>query len=167
MLKNNFARNKGKNLLQTAVINNFSFLGLIIVVFTFQLLTQGRLLSSNNLTNIFNNVFSIGLLSMGVVFLMSLGEMDLSVGAIVGMSAAFGAFASDISVWLILPVTIITGLAIGILNGLIISFLEVESFIGTLAVSFVVRGITTWLLNGSAGIPISMRALDKTYIKFD
>lgn len=145
--------------------NDFSFIGLIFVVIAFEILTDGKLLSSKNLMNIFNNFFSIGLGAMGVVFLMSLGELDLSVGAIVGLSAALAAFASQISLALIFPVAILTGLLIGFLNGVIIARLKVESFIATLAMSFVVRGITTFLLNGSVGIPVSMRVFDSDILK--
>ena len=145
--------------------NYFSFIGLLLVVAVFEILTKGNLLAPRNLMNIFNNFFSIGLGAMGVVFLMSLGELDLSVGAIVGLSAALAAFASNISLSLILPVAVLTGLVIGLLNGVIISRLKVESFIGTLAMSFVVRGITTWLLNGSKGVPVSQRIFDQNYIK--
>ncbi len=152
---------KNKSVLQ----NNFSFIGLILVVIIFQVLTDGKLLTTKNYMNIFNNFFSIGLGAVGVTFLMSLGELDLSVGAILGLSAALGAFAANISLALILPVAILTGLLIGALNGVFVSRLRVESFIGTLAVSFVVRGTTTWLLNGSAGIPVTMRVFDQNIVK--
>ena len=158
MDKNVAQLNGGSKLrIKSITRNYFSFIGLLLVVAVFEILTKGNLLTSRNLMNIFNNFFSIGLGAMGVVFLMSLGELDLSVGAIVGLSAALAAFASNISLSLILPVAVLTGLVIGLLNGVIISRLKVESFIGTLAMSFVVRGITTWLLNGSIGVPISQR----------
>jgi ribose transport system permease protein len=163
MLKNAVLREKipGGRLLK----DNFSFIGLVLVVIVFQILTDGRLLSSRNYMNIFNNFFSIGLGAVGVMFLMSLGELDLSVGAILGLSAALGALSAKISLALILPVCILTGLLVGTINGLFISKLRVESFIGTLAVSFIVRGTTTWLLNGSVGIPVSMRRFDGNTVK--
>lgn len=145
--------------------NYFAFIGLVLVVIAFELLTGGKLLRIKNLMNIFNNFFSIGLGAMGVVFLMSLGELDLSVGAIVGFSAALGAMASNISLALIFPVAILTGTVIGFLNGILISRLKVASFIGTLAMSFVVRGMTTFLLNGSIGVPIAMRKFDNDVLK--
>jgi ribose transport system permease protein len=157
----------GKNKLnmKETVRNYFSFIGLLIVTVVFEFLTEGNLLQPRNLMNIFNNFFSIGLGAMGVVFLMSLGELDLSVGAIAGLSAALASYAGQINLALILPVAILTGLAIGLLNGVMIARLRVESFIGTLAMSFVVRGITTWLLNGSVGIPVSMRVFDQNSVK--
>ena len=145
--------------------NYFSYIGLILVVIAFELLTDGRLLGSKNLMNIFNNFFSIGLGAMGVVFLMSLGDMDLSVGAIVGLSAALAAFSAKVSLWLIFPVAILTGLLIGWLNGIIIARLKVAAFIATLAMSFVVRGTTTFLLNGSAGVPVLLRVFDNDVLK--
>ncbi len=145
--------------------NYFSFIGLIIVAVVFEVLTEGDLFESRNLVNIFNNFFSIGLGAMGVVFLMSLGELDLSVGATAGLAAALAAYAARANLALILPVAIAAGLMIGLLNGVIISKFKVESFIGTLAMSFIARGITTWLLNGSVGIPISQNFFDQNSIK--
>ena len=145
--------------------NYFSFIGLLIVAIVFEIMTGGDLFESRNLVNIFNNFFSIGLGAMGVVFLMSLGELDLSVGAIAGLAAALAAYAARANLALILPAAIVAGILIGLLNGVIISKFKVESFIGTLAMSFIARGITTWLLNGSVGIPISQNFFDQNSIK--
>lgn len=147
------------------VHNYFSFIGLVLVTVIFHVLTEGRLLSSRNMMNIFNNFFSIGLGSIGVMFLMSLGELDLSVGATLGFAATIGALAAQIQVAWILPVCLLTGILIGAFNGVLISRLNVESFIGTLAVSFIARGLTTYLLNGSVGIPLSQRMFDKSSVK--
>lgn len=159
------AVDRRKHRLKAILLSNFSFIGLIAVVALFELLTEGKLLGSRNLMNIFNNFFNISLSAMGFAFIMALGELDLSVGAIVGLSAAMGAFAAKISLWFVLPASLMTGLLIGSLNGTAIAHLKVESFIGTLAMSFVVRGLTTWFLNGSVGVPIAMRAFDANGVK--
>lgn len=147
------------------LLKNFSFAGLLLVVVLFEILTKGKLLGSKNLVNIFNNFFTISLSAMAYTFIMALGELDLSVGAIVGFAAMAGAFASKISLWLILPAALLAGLLVGLLNGVAIAHLRVESFIGTLAMSFICRGMTTWLLNGSVGVPITMRAFDANWVK--
>lgn len=154
-----------KNRAKDFMHNYFSFIGLLLVAAVFHILTEGRLLSSRNVMNIFNNFFSIGLGSIGVMFLMSLGELDLSVGATLGFAATIGALAAKIDVVWILPVCLLTGILIGALNGVLISRMKVESFIGTLAVSFIARGLTTYLLNGSVGIPLSQRVFDKSAVK--
>lgn len=151
--------------LKDLIRSNFSLAGLLLVLILFQSLTDGRLLGERNLMIIFNNFFTIGLSAMAFTFVLALGELDLSVGAIVGFSAMAGAFAAKTSLWLILPAALAAGLLIGAINGFAISFLRVESFIGTLAMSFVCRGMTTWLLNGSVGVPIVMRDFDADWIK--
>ena len=151
--------------LKGLVMNYFSFIGLLLVLLIFEVLTEGRLLRTKNLMNIFNNFFSISLGALGVTFLMALGELDLSVGAIVGFSAAVAAFAAKVSLALILPAALVTGLVIGLINGWLIARLHVESFIGTLATSFVFRGLTTLMLNGSVGIPVSQRVFDQDGVK--
>lgn len=147
------------------VQNYFSFIGLILVAAVFQVLTEGRLISTRNIMNIFNDFFSIGLGAIGVMFLMSLGELDLSVGATLGFAATAGALSAKAGVVWILPVCLLTGILIGTLNGVLISKLRVESFIGTLAVSFIARGLMVFLLNGSVGIPLSQRVFDKSEFK--
>ena len=145
--------------------NNYSYIGLIVVVILFEFLTEGLLLGSKNLMNIFNNFFSIGIGALGLLFVMSLGELDLSVGAILGFAAMVGSYAADINLWLVLPACLLAGVFIGLLNGVVVSKLKVESFIETLAMSFVVRGFTTFLLNGARGVDISMRIFDGSAIK--
>lgn len=147
------------------ILKNFAFFGLLLVVVLFEILTKGKLLGKRNLMNIFNNFFSMALCAMMYTFVMALGELDLSVGAIVGFSAAMAAFSAKISMTLILPVALLTGLFVGWLNGFATAYLRVESFIGTLAVSFIFRGMTTYLLNGSVGIPIAMRVFDQDWVK--
>lgn len=147
------------------LLDNFALLGLAFVLILFEILTGGKLLGQRNLMNVFNNFFSIALCAMMYTFVMALGELDLSVGAIVGFSAAMAAFSAEISPVLILPVALLTGIGIGLLSGVTTAYLRVESFIGTLAVSFIFRGLTTYFLNGSVGIPISMRVFDEDWIK--
>lgn len=165
-MKNSKSLSSGKNgISKEKLLNNFAFLGLGLVVLLFEITTKGKLLGQRNLMNIFNNFFSIALCAMMYSFVMALGELDLSVGAIVGFSAAMAAFSSEISIYLILPTALVTGLAVGFINGFATAYLRVESFIGTLAVSFVFRGLTTYFLNGSVGIPIAMRAFDEDGVK--
>ena len=149
----------------TKLLNYISFIGLVFVAVLFEILTNGRLFSSRNLMNIFNNFYTIGLAAMSYSFIMALGELDLSIGAIVGLSAALAALSGKINTAFVLPVSILTGAAIGALNGGCIAKLNTPSFIGTLAVSFIMRGITTWILNGSVGVDVSMRVYDQNWVK--
>lgn len=155
----------GGSKIGATLMHYFSFIGLLVVIVLFEALTGGKLLSGRNFMNIFNNFYTIGLAAMAYTFVMALGELDLSVGAIVGISAALAAFAGKVNVGFILPAAVLTGLLVGLLNGVCIAKLNTESFIGTLAVSFVMRGITTWILNGSVGVDVSVRAYDQNWVK--
>lgn len=151
--------------IKETLLQYFSFVGLLIVAVLFEVLSGGKLFSSRNVMNIFNNFYTIGLAAMAYTFVMALGELDLSVGAIVGISAAMAAFAGKVNVNLVLPTAVATGLVVGLINGVCIAKLNIASFIGTLAVSFVMRGITTWSLNGALGVDVSLRIYDQNWVK--
>lgn len=151
--------------IKETLLDYFSFIGLLLVAILFEVLTDGKLLSSRNMLNVFNNFYTIGLAAMAYTFVMALGELDLSVGAIVGISAAAAAFAGKVNTNLILPAAVVCGLLVGLLNGVCIAKLNTASFIGTLAVSFVMRGITTWTLNGTLGVDVSVRVFDQNWVK--
>jgi ribose transport system permease protein len=140
------------------------FLGLIIVVMFFEIVSGGRLLTINNSKVLLNEVFSIGL-GAAVVFLMSQGNMDFSLGAVVGLAAALAAIASGISPAFLFPAAILAGLLLGSINGFIYAKLKIPAFIATLAMSFVIKGMTSVLLNGSRGIPFKMNKFDNPILK--
>lgn len=147
------------------LIRNFVYIGIVLVLLLFEIMTKGRLLQKRNLMNIFNNFFLIGLSASVFTFIIAIAELDLSTGAIVGISAALGALAGKTNVALVVPVCILTGLAAGSLNGFMIAKMKMASFIATLASSFVLKGLTTFLLDGSVGVDISIRVFDQNWVK--
>ena len=158
-------KRESKNQFKTFFSGLIPFLGLVFIIILLNILTEGSLLGPKNLMTMFNSFFSIGLGGMGVIFLMSIGETDLSLGAIVGFAAALAALAARTSVLLIFPVVILTGFLVGLINGIVISKLRVPSFIGTLAISFIFRGVTTVLLNGSIAVPLVLNNFDNDTLK--
>ena len=117
-------------------ISSFTvLLGLIIIVVIFQLANH-NFLSPLNLTNLMVQISSIGILSVGVILVLLIGEIDLSVGAVSGITAAIMAV---LSVTLGIPsivailVAILSGLIIGAIQGFIIAKIHVPAFIVTLA----------------------------------
>lgn len=109
--------------------------GLIViwVVFYSQ---ESAFLSAFNLTNLSLQIAAVGIVSIGVVWVLLLGEIDLAVGSISGLCAAVAVVANlDHSVpgWLAIVIGLAVGAGIGCLQGLIITMLRVPSFIVTLA----------------------------------
>lgn len=94
-----------KNLLdiQKLLYNYLPFIGLIVVVVFFQIVSGGRLLSVKNMGSMVNEVFIVMLGTTGMVFLLSQGILDFSIAANVALSCAVAAKAAAIYPLLALP----------------------------------------------------------------
>lgn len=142
------------------------FICLILFIVIFQIGTNGRLLQFKSLKNMVNDIFTLMLGTGGMAFLLSQSCLDFSVAANVAFSCAIGAFAANINPVLALPAALIAGTFIGFLNGVLHGVLKVQSFIATLAMSFVLKGVTTLLLgSGSMSVPFSMLKWNSTGLR--
>jgi D-xylose transport system permease protein len=115
-------------------------LGLAVIWGIFQL-QNDRFLSAENLTNLMLQITAIGLISVGIVYVLLLGEIDLSVGAVSGLAAAVMAVLNVKHGWspyLAIGAAMLVGLAIGLLQGSLFSRFVVPSFVVTLA------GLLAW-----------------------
>jgi D-xylose transport system permease protein len=131
--------------------------GLIIIWTIFQ--TQnGHFLSSANLVNISYFLAATGTIAIGLVFVLLLGEIDLAVASVSGLSAAvFAIFTTThgMDPWLALVLTLLTGVGIGIIHGFFFAKIGVPAFVVTLAGNLGWNGLMLWLLGstGSLSIP--------------
>jgi D-xylose transport system permease protein len=108
-------------------------LAIVWIVFA---IAHDRFLTATNLTNLALQIAAVGTISIGVVLVLLLGEIDLSVGAVSGLSAAVMASLSAKAGWPAVPAIaagLITGAAIGLFQGTITTRLEIPSFVVTLA----------------------------------
>ncbi|MET9102099.1 sugar ABC transporter permease [Streptomyces antibioticus] len=113
---------------------------LAIVWITFQSL-NANFLSPRNLSNLSVDIVGTGMIAVGIVFVLLLGELDLSVGSISGLAAAvFAVLNVDNGApeWLALIVAVLAGTATGIVQGYSIARSRVPAFVVTLA------GLLTW-----------------------
>jgi D-xylose transport system permease protein len=132
------------------------FFGLIVIWTIFQL-QNDRFLSADNLSNISYYMSATGMLAIGLVFVLLLGEIDLSVGSVSGLaSTVFAVFVvtHGMNVWLALVLTIITGVGIGALQGWFFARIGVPAFVVTLAGFLGWNGLMLWLLGSSGTINI-------------
>lgn len=108
-------------------------LAVIWAIFQIQ---EDRFLSSANLTNLLLQITAIGLVSVGVVLVLLLGEIDLSVGAVSGLCASIMAVLSVRHGWspyLAIAAAILVGAAIGTFQGSVFTQFGIPSFVVTLA----------------------------------
>jgi D-xylose transport system permease protein len=116
------------------------FIALALIWTIFQL-ANDRFLTAVNLTNLMLQVTAIGIISIGVVLVLLLGEIDLSIGAVSGLCAGIMAVLTVQHGWspeLAILVGLLAGTAIGLINGFFNTFFGIPSFVVTLA------GLIAW-----------------------
>ncbi|SEG08589.1 D-xylose transport system permease protein [Actinacidiphila yanglinensis] len=130
---------------------------LIIIFVVFQL-ANDRFLSANNISNIGYYLAGAGMLSIGLVFVLLLGEIDLSVASVSGLAAAiFAVFTTThgMNMWLAVLLTIVIGVAIGAIHGFFLAKIGVPAFVVTLAGFLGWNGLMLWLLRKTGSISIA------------
>ena len=108
----------------------------IAVIWTIFQLSNDRFLSAVNLSNLALQIAAVATISIGVVLVLLLGEIDLSVGAVSGLAASVMAVLSvkeGVSPELAIFAALGVGLLIGLFNGFMVTFFGIPSFVVTLA----------------------------------
>jgi D-xylose transport system permease protein len=143
----------------------------IAVIWTIFQIANDRFLSAINLSNLTLQIAATATISIGVVFILLLGEIDLSVGAVSGLAAGVMAVLSVQHGWA--PIIAIfaglgVGALIGLFNGLVITRFGVPSFVVTLAGLLAWQGALLYVLGdtGSVNLPPSI-ITDLTTTFFD
>lgn len=136
--------------------NNIVYIAFVFVVIFFSIfLSDAGFFTTGNLLNIARQTAMITVMAVAMTFVISTGEIDLSVGSTAALSAmttaltlqaGFGVFAAAL-------VGLGTGFIIGLINGLLVSKVLIPSFLVTLAMMEVGRGLAMWI-TGTAPVPI-------------
>ncbi|MGW2635698.1 sugar ABC transporter permease [Streptomyces sp. NPDC001348] len=119
-------------------------LPVVLVLATVWIIFQSlndNFLSPRNLSNLSVDIVGTGLIAVGIVFVLLLGELDLSVGSVSGLAAAvFAVLNVNIGMpeWLALVVAVLTGTVAGTVQGFSFAKTRVPAFVVTLA------GLLTW-----------------------
>ncbi|SFL98828.1 sugar ABC transporter permease [Pelosinus propionicus] len=144
-------------------------LALVSIWVIFSMTTNGDFLTSRNLSNLFRQMSITGILSIGMVFIIIAGHIDLSVGSLMGL---LGGITAVLNVWLkmdgilAIGITLILGLLIGIFNGWLIAYKKIPAFIVTLGGMLVFRGILVGMTKGTtvASLDPSIRFAGNAYL---
>lgn len=133
----------------------------VYVIFALALLVFGIWLGGNffslsNLLNITRQSGAIVVLSVGMVFIIGMGHIDLSIGSTIAVTSLFIAIIlRDLnSIPLALLAALGTGAIVGLFNGLCVTRLNMPAFLTTLGTQSVLTGIAMWLTNTKA-VPIT------------
>jgi D-xylose transport system permease protein len=125
----------------------------VAVIWTFfSILTDGAFVTPRNLSNLLRQMSITGMLACGMVFVIIAGEIDLSVGSLLGLLGGVAAILDVKYHWPLaatLPVVMLAGIAVGLFNGWWSTYLRVPSFIVGLGGMLAYRGVLLGITGGS------------------
>ena len=134
---------------------NIIYIGFVVIFVIFALtLSDKGFLNPNNLLNIVRQTAMIAVMAVAMTFVLSAGEIDLSVGAVAGLATVTVAMAIAVAG----PVGgllagLATGLAVGVFNGWLTTKIGIPSFLTTLAMMGIAKGVAMWI-SDTAAVPI-------------
>ena len=164
----------GKKSLSTVMMLAVLLLAMFIVL---TLLTD-KFLTVNNIQNLLRQTAIYGVIAIGMTFVIMSGGIDLSVGAVVGLSGVLSAMFMSTSertggmglpVWLAIIAAVAISSLVGVINGAIIFDGKVPPFIATLGIQTAVRGLIMLITNAQmiSGIPKDFAGFSRqTFLAF-
>jgi ribose transport system permease protein len=135
------------------VWREYSVVVIFIIAFIFcAVITQGKFATPNNVTAILRNISTIGIISLGMTFVLITGGIDLSSGPVLATAGTVlillqGSGAVPLVVAILACVG--TAVGFGFVNGIIITKAKLPPFIVTLAIGIIARSITTFVTQGA------------------
>jgi ribose transport system permease protein len=120
----------------------------LVLFVIFAIISGGNTITPFNLKNMVVQAVPVAIGALGVIFVVSLGSTDISVGANAALSATIAALISGLtSEWLMIPLTLVISTGIGFFLGWIITKFNTESFMTTLASLIALRGLMNFILS--------------------
>ncbi|MBB4660853.1 sugar ABC transporter permease [Conexibacter arvalis] len=130
----------------------------LVVIWTVFALAHDRFLTATNLTNLALQIAAVGTISIGVVLVLLLGEIDLSIGSVSGLCAGIMAVLNvkhGLDPVLAIVLALLAGAAIGLLQGAIVTAFGVPSFVVTLGGLIAWQGAQLMVLGDTGSINVT------------
>ena len=148
--------------LRTSALRAYTMLGALIVIWLFfqwatidQYHPYGLFLGATNFSKLLQQTAVTGVLAVGMLMVIVSGNIDLSIGAVVGLAGGIAAMTQGWGLVPCLLIAILVGLAIGALQGSLVAYINIPSFIVTLGGLQAWRGVILKLTKG-ATIPVEL-----------
>ena len=136
-------------------LQDWMILILFIAMVAIFSLASSSFRTTNNIMNVLRQASFIAIISMGEFFVILTGNMDMSISSIIGMvSIFFAGFAVTMGfpVWIAILLVLVMSVIVGMINGALVVYGKMPSFIGTLVTMTIIKGI---YFIYSGGLPIS------------
>jgi ribose transport system permease protein len=124
--------------------------GFLVVSIIFSFISPG-FIKFGNLMNIIRQITVLFMVGTGLTYVLLAGEIDLSIGLVTGMISVFiaGALAAGYGVTVAIVTAVLIGALCGLINAFVVNKLKIPSFIGTLAIGTIAKGINYLYTKGS------------------
>jgi len=157
-----------ENKVMNAIKANAIWLVLVVLVIAFSV-GNPRFITPSNIMILLRQVSMFGIASIGMTFVILLGDIDLSIGTIVSFVNIFCAYLMvnmGVNMWLAILVTMIASVLIGLLNGFMVSTVGMPALIATFAVQTTFSGLTYILCGGLPinGFPEGFKVFGQGYV---
>lgn len=135
-----------------AMMQTFGIGAVFVVICLFFSLSSEFFLTWNNLSNVLRQSSINGILAIGVTYVILTGGIDLSVGSILALAGVVAGsmltLTAGLPIALGLAVGLLVGAACGLVNGILVAFLRLPSFVATLGMLSMARGLTLIFTDG-------------------
>jgi ribose transport system permease protein len=136
----------------------YALIGVVVLLMVAGTIIKGdTFLSKDNLFNVLRQGSIVGVLAIGMTFVIATAGIDLSVGSMLAAAGVAGGLVVDSGSFAFVVGAILLGAALGAVNGAAVSYGKVVPFIATLAMLLMARGLALWM---SDSTPISLFDLD-------
>jgi D-xylose transport system permease protein len=158
-----FARQRLRSLREGELGSLPIVFGIVVIAIYFQA-RNSNFLTAGNFVNLVAQMSAVAIIGMGVVFVLLLGEIDLSIGFVSGMGGVIAALLLEpgkgVPTAVAVALALGTGLAIGLLQGSFVAFLGVPSFVVTLAGLLIWNGVLLQIIGSSGTIIIQNKFIN-------
>ena len=141
-------------------------IGFVVIILVMNIMTEGRILQPKKLRLLLSQIYYPTIVATGVFFVMTLGSIDFTEGSTLGVASIVVSVLSFTSIPLAILGGILTGAAIGAINGFFHVKFKLQSFIVTICTMYLFRGVCAFFTTETA-VPASkaIRALDQDGLK--
>ena len=144
----------GKKVNGKLIGNLAPYIGLVLVIIIFTILTGGSLLNTTNLQSMSNQVIVTALVAIGAVFVFGAGYFDMSMGGSICFAAVVGGMVAikTGSLFLAAVVILAISLAFGLIKGLFAAYINVPFFIFTIVLGSVISSVVLVMMGSESTI---------------
>lgn len=135
--------NEARTLFKENIREYGMYIALLVIMLTFTIMTDGLFMSSRNISNLLDSTGYIAVLAVGMTLVIVIRHIDLSVGFAAGFLGAIAAILlteMGVPFYLTIPIILVVGSIIGMLNGVLVAQIGIPSFVATLAGMLIFRG---------------------------